>query len=85
MGFYYQLKIGTSDEKNTMRCLLDMSCIDPLEARPERLWVDTDRGKEVKLDKFKDFCIQNPRLVRRLQDQLKIGTPEGHRPVPGGK
>src|SRR2546421_388569 len=29
MGFYYQLKIGNSDEKNTMRSLLDLSCIDP--------------------------------------------------------
>jgi hypothetical protein len=76
MGSYYQLKIGNSDEKNTMRCLLEMSCIDPLERAPERLWVDTDRGKMVKLDKFRDFCVQNPRLVRRLNDQLRLATPK---------
>ena len=76
MGFYYQLKIGNSDEKNTMRCLLDMSCIDPLDRAPDRLWADTERGKKVKLDKFRDFCIQNPRLVRRLHDQLKFSSPE---------
>ncbi|HWY85917.1 MAG TPA: hypothetical protein VNX28_04290, partial [Gemmataceae bacterium] len=76
MGSYYQLKIGNSDEKNTMRCLLEMSCIDPLERAPERLWVDTDRGKMVKLDKFKDFCVQNPRLVRRLNDQLRLASPK---------
>lgn len=76
MGFYYQLKIGNSDEKNTMRCLLEMSCIDPLDRAPERLWVDTERGKKVRLDKFKDFCVQNPRLVRRLHDQLGVTVPE---------
>ena len=76
IGSYYQLKIGNSDEKNTMRCLLEMSCIDPLDRAPDRLWVDTERGKKVKLDKFKDFCVQNPRLVRRLHDQLKIAAPE---------
>lgn len=76
MGFYYQLKIGNSDEKNTMRCLLEMSCIDPLDRAPERLWVDTERGKKVRLDKFKDFCVQNPRLVRRLHDQLSFTAPE---------
>ncbi len=76
LGFYYQLKIGNSDEKNTMRCLLEMSCIDPLDRAADRLWVDTDRGKKVKLDRFKDFCIQHPRLVRRLHDQLALANPE---------
>jgi hypothetical protein len=76
LGFYYQLKIGNSDEKNTMRCLLEMSCIDPLDRAPDRLWEDTDRGKKVKLDKFRAFCSQYPRLVRRLHDQLGNTTPE---------
>jgi hypothetical protein len=76
MGSYYQLKIGNSDEKNTMRCLLEMSCIDPLDRAPERFWLDTDRGKKVKLDKFKDFCVQYPRLTRRLHDQLRLTAPE---------
>jgi hypothetical protein len=75
LGFYYQLKIGNSDEKNAMRCLLEMSCIDPLERAPDGLWTDTERGKKVKLDKFKDFCNRYPRLVRRLHEQLKLGSP----------
>ncbi len=77
MGLYYQSKIGNSDEKETMRCLLEMSCIDPLERAPERFWGPSDdRGKKVKLDKFKEFCIQHPRVVRRLNEQLKLATPE---------
>src|SRR5947209_1591343 len=76
MGSYYQLKVGNSDEKNTMRCLLEMSCIDPLDRAPARLWVDTDRGKKVKLDKFKEFCTQYPRLTRRLHDQLRYSSPD---------
>ena len=82
MGFYYQLKIGNSDEKNTMRCLLEMSCIDPLERDPNHsdpkraFWEETDRGKRVRLDRFKEFCFQHPRLVRRLAEQLRYTTPE---------
>src|ERR1019366_667935 len=38
MGFTYQLKMGTSDERLTMRCLLEMSCIDPIERNPDRFW-----------------------------------------------
>src|SRR4029077_16205219 len=76
MGLFYQLKIGNSDEKNTMRCLLEMSCIDPLERAPDRLWTDSDRGKKVKLAAFKDFCLRYPRLVRRLNEQLRMAAPE---------
>src|SRR5438128_6832828 len=76
VGFFYQLKIGNSDEKNVMRCLLEMSCIDPLERAPERLWGDSERGKKVKPEAFKDFCLRYPRLVRRLNEQLKIASPE---------
>src|SRR5947209_5943760 len=76
MGSYYQLKIGNSDEKNTMRCLLEMSCIDPVDRAPERFWQESDRGRKVNLDRFRDFCIQHPRLVRRLNDQLRITSPE---------
>lgn len=76
LGFYYQLKIGTSDEKNTMRCLLEMSCIDPIERDADRFWEPGDFGKTVKLERFKNFCIQHPRLVRRLYDQLGRTKPE---------
>src|SRR5262249_37971576 len=50
IGFFYQLKIGQSDERLTMRTLLEMSCIDPLERQPERfLEVDLKGRNEVKL------------------------------------
>jgi hypothetical protein len=35
-----------------------------------------DRGKKVKLAPFKEFCIEHPRLVRRLNEQLKLETPD---------
>jgi len=76
LGSYYLMKIGNSDEKNTMRSLLEMSCIDPLDRAPDRLWGQTDRGLKVKTEKFKEFCRQHPRLVRRLHDQLRITVPE---------
>jgi len=37
LGFYNQHKIGLSDEATTLRCLFEMSCIDPLERDPKRL------------------------------------------------
>ncbi len=76
LGFTYQLKIGTSDEKNTMRCLFDLSCIDPVQRDPDRLWASPDQGRVVKLQKFKDFCEKYPRLVRRLRDKLDCDTPD---------
>ena len=36
MGFIYQLKLGSSDEQKTMRSLLELSCIDPVERNPAR-------------------------------------------------
>lgn len=73
LGFFYQLKIGTSDEKNVMQCLLDMSCIDPLKRDPEAMWAP---GKEVNPEKFADFCRSQPRLVRRLNEALDHDTPK---------
>ncbi len=70
VGFYYQLKIGNSDEKNTMRCLLDLSCIDPLKRDPERF-----KGAN-KREELKKFCENNPRLVRRLREQLGYTEPK---------
>jgi hypothetical protein len=76
MGFYYQLKIGNSDEKKTMRCLLDLSCIDPLKRHPDKFWYLNERGQRmVKLDELTRLCQDHPRLVRRLREQLGYDTP----------
>jgi hypothetical protein len=73
MGFTYQLKIGNSDEKNTMRCLLDMSCIHPSERNADDFWTHDERGRrQVKAAKFDEFCAKYPRLVRRLRDSLRM-------------
>lgn len=63
MGVFYQMKIGQSDEKLIMRCLLEMSCIDPIERDP-------DKAKS----RFAAFCKSNPRLVRRLREGLGYAT-----------
>jgi hypothetical protein len=103
VGFTYQLKIGHGDEKRTLRCLLDLSCIDPNKRRPEPFLArfkemrdleaqlddlrkekdDAQRGqREQAIQKrlvearqelqklFTDFTQANPRLVRRLREQL---------------
>jgi hypothetical protein len=76
MGFYNQHKIGLSDEANTLRCLYQMSCIDPLERDAERMrTVDEDGRQVVQLDKFEQFCRNHPMLVRRLREILKHETP----------
>ncbi len=76
IGFYYQLKMGSSDEKNTMQCLLDLSNIDPLERDPKlaRLWEVP--GSKVDIKRFEQFTRKYPRLVRRLTEKLDyIDTP----------
>jgi hypothetical protein len=78
MGFTYQLKMGTSDERLTMRCLLEMSCIDPIERNPDRFWTTDEKTGEQKVDlkKFAPFCQKYPQLVRRLSEQLSYSKPE---------
>jgi hypothetical protein len=77
LGFFYQLKINTSDEKHYMRCLLDLSCIDPVERDPNRFWGVSTRGRRVvKEDELEKFCRKYPRLVRRLHDHMRRTTPE---------
>jgi hypothetical protein len=72
MGFTYQLKIGNSDEKNTMRCLIELSTIHPSERNPDDFWTTDERGrKQVRADKFNEFSQKYPRLIRRLRDQLR--------------
>jgi hypothetical protein len=70
MGFYYQLKIGNSDERNTMRSLFDLSCIDPLKRRPELFRFGEGVDAEINKEKFEQFCSEHPRLVRRLREHL---------------
>lgn len=77
MGFTYQLKIGNSDEKQTMRSLLDLSMIDPLKRDPEKFWTTDKNGRRVvKLDELARFTQDHPRLVRRLRENLGYNTPE---------
>lgn len=77
IGMYYQMKIGNSDEKNVMKCLFDMSCIDPVDREPDRFWQDDARGRRVvDSEAFKDFCLRYPRLVRRLKSQLNCSYPK---------
>jgi len=72
LGFTYQLKIGNSDEKHAMQCLLDLSCIDPVQREPGRF---ASSGQEVNLTEFEKFCRKYPRLVRRLREDLDYNTP----------
>lgn len=76
IGFFYQLKIGASDEKHYMRCLLDLSCIDPLQREPARFWGVDARGRRiVKQVELEDFCRRYPRLVRRLREHMGRSRP----------
>jgi hypothetical protein len=76
MGFFYQLKIGTSDERLTMRSLIEMSCIDPLERNPADFWKQEPGKRVVDMEKFRAFTSKYPRLVRRLREQLKYESPD---------
>lgn len=77
-GLYYQSKIGSSDEKNTMRALFQLSCIDPVEWDYKKLRKRDGQGQlteDVDLLAFAEFCRKHPHLVRRLHDQLGKETP----------
>src|SRR5208282_2899735 len=76
MGFFYQLKIGTSDERLTMRSLIELSCIDPLERNPADFWKQEPGKRVVDMERFRAFCYKHPRLVRRLREQLKYESPD---------
>jgi hypothetical protein len=71
-GVFYLRKIGLSDEKNAMRCLFDMSCIDPRERDPAQFW---GPDHSLKLAEFLVFCKRHPRLVRRLRQTLECERP----------
>jgi hypothetical protein len=75
-GFYTQQKIGISDEQNTLRCLYQMSCIDPSERDAGRFRRAVNGTTTVDLDQFEDFCRKHPFLVRRLHDHLRCKKPD---------
>jgi hypothetical protein len=70
IGRTYKSKIGQSDENKTMRCLFDLSCIPLSERNPEKLMPLGSQGKQLDLAKFKLFCENHPRFVRRLRERL---------------
>src|SRR5262249_9079639 len=76
LGFYNQLKICTSDEKNYMRSLFQLSCIAPRNRDLNKLRRVVDGQTEVNLAEFETFCQEHPQLVRRLRDTLRCNTPE---------
>src|SRR5262249_48776254 len=61
--------------RRTLRCLFDLSCIDPNQRDPDKLWRVGAAGKEVDLAQFRIFCEDHPRLVRRLREQLGYEAP----------
>jgi hypothetical protein len=71
MGFYYQNKLGISDENNYFRCLFQMSCIDPVERDPQRF----GKLNAIDMGEFRDFCEKYPTLVRRMRDRLGKDQP----------
>jgi hypothetical protein len=76
VGFYDQDKIGLADQKNALRSLFQLSCIDPLDRDPSRFRQDVDGKKVVELDKFEKFAVAHPFLVKRLRDRLRCNKPE---------
>jgi hypothetical protein len=76
VGFYDQDKIGLADQKNALRSLFQLSCIDPLDREPSRFRQDVDGKKVIDLDKFEKFAVNHPFLVKRLRDRLRCNKPE---------
>jgi hypothetical protein len=75
VGYFLQDKIGLADEANTLRCLFQLSLIDPLERNPGRFRsAGSDRVDNML--EFRDFCEKHPMLVRRLRDTLRCKDPE---------
>lgn len=72
-GFYYNNKFGVSDMVKTLRCLFQLSCLEPEKRNPARL--RDDKG-ELNVAEFETFCRENPQLVRRLREKLGYQTPQ---------
>lgn len=73
IGFYYQNKFGVSDKVNTLRSLMQLSCIPPGDRQPSALQPE---NRPVDPAAFREFCRKNPQLVRRLRTKLNAARPE---------
>jgi hypothetical protein len=73
IGFYYQNKFSVSDKVQTLRSLMQLSCIPPGERRPSSL--NNSRG-EIDAEAFRQFCERHPQLVRRLRYKINCAHPE---------
>jgi hypothetical protein len=71
MGTYYHQKISMHDHKIPLQCLFEMSGIDPVQRDPAWLRQPDKSGRP----RLEAFCLQNPRLVRRLREKLGCTTP----------
>jgi hypothetical protein len=77
LGEYCQQKICQGDRKITLHSLFQMSCIRPELRDPKRFYrEDRDGRRSIDLEAFKAFCVDNPRLVRRLRELHKQDRPE---------
>ncbi len=76
VGFYYQNKFGVSDKVNTLRCLMQLSCIRPGDRNPDALILPPSPNEVDRLKPFREFCQKNPQLVRRLRTKLNCAQPE---------
>ncbi len=72
IGFTYQHKICQSDETNTMRCLFQMSCIPPSERDPKRFRKPGGGPRDIDWERFEEFCVKHPQLVRRLRGDVTV-------------
>ncbi len=75
IGFYYQNKFSVSDKVNTLRSLMQLSCIKPPDRARSRLETNTGRDRRVDPVAFRRFCEANPQLVRRLRAKLNCDQP----------
>jgi len=75
VGYFMQDKIGLADEANTLRCLFQLSLIDPLERSPSR-FRSAGSDQVDNMVEFRDFCEKHPMLVRRLRETLRCKLPE---------
>jgi hypothetical protein len=70
IAFTYQNKFGVSDNVEVLRCLFQMSCIPPNDRNAEPGGL-TNADGTVNLEKFREFCVKYPHLVRRLRGEYQ--------------
>ncbi len=75
IGFYYQNKFSVSDKVNTLRSLMQLSCIKPPDRARSKLQASTGGDRRTDADAFRRFCEANPQLVRRLRAKLFCDQP----------